>query len=331
MGLYFLTPGAGLRPSELSMTGEASAFAVARRRRISTGTRRSRARTCCISRASPPRSARAPPKRRARRRAPPQATGRAGLASTAITARSSGQAWDSDLRAILTELVGHGGHPVRQPPRHLVAARARVQRRRSDRRRDAAEAAFAAFPALKLIASTARHVVDADTTASRRGSTDATASHQTEEVVVAGIVDRIGAGDAFAAGVLHGMLSGQISIARVHAGLALTCLKHSLPGDASLFGARISRRSWRENLTCGAEVSIFALAVDTGVIENATMTTPLRTAIPTGCSPPSRRTRGIARALYARRRRICRSSARTATPIRPGSPRTSPSPIPRSC
>ena len=61
---------------------------------------------------------------------------------------------------------------------------------------------------------------------------------QTDEVVVAGIVDRIGAGDAFAAGILHGMLSGQDLDRTVHAELALTCLKHSLPGDASLFGER---------------------------------------------------------------------------------------------
>ena len=56
--------------------------------------------------------------------------------------------------------------------------------------------------------------------------------------MVAGIVDRIGAGDAFAAGILHGMRAGLDLDATVHAGLALACLKHSLPGDASLFGQR---------------------------------------------------------------------------------------------
>jgi 2-dehydro-3-deoxygluconokinase len=53
--------------------------------------------------------------------------------------------------------------------------------------------------------------------------------------VVAGIVDRIGGGDAYAAGILHGVLSGQDLEGIVASGLALTCLKHSLPGDASLF------------------------------------------------------------------------------------------------
>jgi hypothetical protein len=59
--------------------------------------------------------------------------------------------------------------------------------------------------------------------------------HQTEEVDVTGIVDRIGAGDAFAAGVLHAHLNGGDAAAMAQTGLALTVLKHSLPGDASLF------------------------------------------------------------------------------------------------
>ena len=104
------------------------------------------------------------------------------------------------------------------------------------RRREAAEAAFEAFPNLDLIASTARHVDDSDRhrIAARIDARDGAA--QTEEVVVAGIVDRIGAGDAFAAGVLHGIRLGRDRDWSVQAGLALACLKHSLPGDSSLFG-----------------------------------------------------------------------------------------------
>ena len=54
-------------------------------------------------------------------------------------------------------------------------------------------------------------------------------------MLVAGIVDRIGAGDAFAAGILHGIRTGRDLDWIVRSGLALTCLKHSLPGDFSLF------------------------------------------------------------------------------------------------
>ena len=107
-----------------------------------------------------------------------------------------------------------------------------------ERRREAAEAAFAAFPKLRLIASTARHVenVDEHRIAARLDTPER--GFQTDEVTVAGIVDRIGGGDAFAAGVLHGLRRG-LSLEEVaRSGLALTCLKHSLPGDASLFGQR---------------------------------------------------------------------------------------------
>ena len=108
----------------------------------------------------------------------------------------------------------------------------------AERRRDAAEAAFDAFPELRLVASTARHVVDAEThrLSARIDARDGAV--QTEEVTVSAIVDRIGAGDAFAAGVLHGLIGGEGLEPAVHAGLALACLKHGLPGDSSLFDAR---------------------------------------------------------------------------------------------
>jgi 2-dehydro-3-deoxygluconokinase len=143
-------------------------------------------------------------------------------------------AWDSDPRSILTELVSRadilfGNH------RDISLLLGRdFSGDGADRRREAAEAAFAAFPKLRFIASTARHVVDADHhRVSARVDSRETAV-QTEEMAVTGIVDRIGAGDAFAAGVLHGLDGGIEQAARY--GHALTCLKHSLPGDASLFG-----------------------------------------------------------------------------------------------
>jgi 2-dehydro-3-deoxygluconokinase len=148
------------------------------------------------------------------------------------------QRWDSDPRSILTELVSRseilfGNH------RDVSLLLGRDFGGDGEgRRRDAAEAAFAAFPKLKLIASTARHVEDADTHRISARIDGRDGSAQTEEVTVAGIVDRIGAGDAFAAGILHGLRTGRDLDWTVRAGLALTALKHSLPGDASLFAPR---------------------------------------------------------------------------------------------
>jgi 2-dehydro-3-deoxygluconokinase len=50
------------------------------------------------------------------------------------------------------------------------------------------------------------------------------------------ILAGLGAGDAFAAGVLHALRLGEGIDKAAADGLALTALKQSLPGDASLFG-----------------------------------------------------------------------------------------------
>ena len=49
-------------------------------------------------------------------------------------------------------------------------------------------------------------------------------------------IDRIGSGNAFAAGVLHGLETGLDDAATLDFGLAAACLKHSIPGDFNLVG-----------------------------------------------------------------------------------------------
>ena len=149
------------------------------------------------------------------------------------------EAWDSDPRATLTALVSladvmFGNH---RDVSLLLAQD--FSGEGSERRREASEAAFAAFPNLRLIASTARHLVNADHHRLAARIDTPEAHFQTREIDVTGIVDRIGGGDAFAAGVLHGLLTVPDDLEQVAAlGLALAALKHSLPGDASLFGSQ---------------------------------------------------------------------------------------------
>jgi 2-dehydro-3-deoxygluconokinase len=47
------------------------------------------------------------------------------------------------------------------------------------------------------------------------------------------IVDRVGAGDCFAAGLIYGMLSGLANQETLDFATAASCLKHSIPGDFS--------------------------------------------------------------------------------------------------
>ena len=95
----------------------------------------------------------------------------------------------------------------------------------------AATAAFAAWPRLQRIACTQRvqHSVDRHTLCAHLYTRDAHVG--TDAYEIEGIVDRIGAGDAFAAGVLHGLHGGMSDQQSLRFGLAAGCLKHSLPGD----------------------------------------------------------------------------------------------------
>jgi 2-dehydro-3-deoxygluconokinase len=103
-------------------------------------------------------------------------------------------------------------------------------------RRAAAEAAFAAFANLSLIAATARDAEHADHhRLSARIDTRA-GGFETEALTLSGIVDRIGGGDAFAAGVLHAWHAHEGDIAAIaRTGLALGALKHFVPGDSATF------------------------------------------------------------------------------------------------
>jgi 2-dehydro-3-deoxygluconokinase len=45
------------------------------------------------------------------------------------------------------------------------------------------------------------------------------------------IVDRVGTGDAFSAGLIHGLISGMPDKEALEFAVAASCLKHSIPGD----------------------------------------------------------------------------------------------------
>lgn len=236
MGLYFLSVGAGLRASEIVYDREDSSFALAGSGDFEWDQALAGANLLHLSGITPalgPRSAEL------------ATTAADAAAKRGVAVSFDGnyraqlwQRWDSKPREILARLVG-GAEIFFGNHRDISLLLGREFSGDGDqRRRDAAEGLFDAFPQLKLIASTARHVEDADRhrISARIDARDS--SVQTEEVTVAGIVDRIGAGDAFAAGVLHGLRLGRDLDWTVQAGLALTCLKHSLPGDAALFGPK---------------------------------------------------------------------------------------------
>ena len=237
MGLYFVTSGAGMRATEVVYDRAHSSFAQAPAHSWDWSMLLAGADRLHLSGITPALGAEPAAAALAAARA---ASERGIAVSFDGNFRAKlWERWDGNPRAILTELVGHadllfGNH--RDIALMLATDFGDVSQSGSeDRRRRAADAAFTAFPRLQMIASTARHVEDVDRhrLSARIDARDAVA--QTEEIVLAGIVDRIGGGDAFAAGVLHALRSGDGIEGAARYGLALSALKHSLPGDASLF------------------------------------------------------------------------------------------------
>jgi 2-dehydro-3-deoxygluconokinase len=234
MGLYFLESGAGLRPSSIVYDRAGSVFALSSRGDFDFASALEGARLFHLSGITPALG-----------------PGGVALAQAAVAAATSAgvpicfdgnyrallwDAWDSDPQRILTDLM-HSATVMIGNHRDISLLLGKAfSGDGADRRREAALAAFAAFPKLELIASTARHVVSAGhhRIAARIDAREG--AHQTGEVEVTGIVDRIGTGDAFAAGVLHQWLEGADLVAVADAGLAYTVLKHSQPGDMALIG-----------------------------------------------------------------------------------------------
>lgn len=233
IGLYFVTSGAGLRATEVIYDRAHSSFADMPAQAWDWDTLLAGADRLHLSGITPALG----PVPAAAALAAAEAASARGIA-VSFDGNWRGklwERWDGNPRAILSGLVAHadlmfGNH------RDIALLLGRdFSSDGADRRREAVEAAFEAFPKLQTIASTARQVEHVDLHRLSARIDTRTGHAQTEDVVLAGIVDRIGGGDAFAAGVLHALRSGGDSDSAARTGLALAALKHSLPGDASLF------------------------------------------------------------------------------------------------
>jgi len=229
MGLYFLEPPSGPLAGRVTYDRAGSAFASANPDEIDFAAALDGAALLHLSGITP-------------------ALGPAGvvLAKAAVSAaRDAGvpvcfdgnyraslwDAWDGDPRTILGELVAEADVLIgNHRDISLLLGRA-FTGDGPDRRREAAEAAFAAFPRLAAIASTARQV-DSAVTHRLAARVDLRETHwQTGEVTISPVIDRIGTGDAFAAGVLLRWMEAAGAKEMAVSGLALASMKHGMFGD----------------------------------------------------------------------------------------------------
>lgn len=95
------------------------------------------------------------------------------------------------------------------------------------------------FPKIKTVVSTQRY--DANASANGIGAVlwDGHSLLQSKRYTISHIIDRIGAGDAFMAGIIHGLINwpSDKQVALEFA-VAASCLKHSIPGDINLATAQ---------------------------------------------------------------------------------------------
>lgn len=101
----------------------------------------------------------------------------------------------------------------------------------AERRREAALAMLDAFPALEFVASTARHIVE-PTKHELAARIDTRDDHaQTKTLTITPVIDRIGTGDAFAAGILDALFANKPLAAMARSGLAAAAIAHGVRGD----------------------------------------------------------------------------------------------------
>ena len=237
MGLYFVTPGALMRPAEVLYDRAQSAFAEHVETAFDRDAGLADAGWLHLSGIT-------------------AATGAAGsAASVAIVEvanrnglgvsfdvnfrRTLWDRWKGDPARTLGALMG-GSEVAFAGERDLslILGRTFGDIAPEDRLRTAATAAFDVFPRLTIIACTHRvqHNVDAH-------SLSATMFHRTSASVrefragsidMSGVIDRVGGGDAFAAALLFGLRKQWSHQEALDFALAAMALKHSIPGDFNL-------------------------------------------------------------------------------------------------
>lgn len=229
MGLYFLEPGACLRASQVVYDRAGSAFAGAGAALFDFDRALAGVKLLHLSGIT-------------------AALGPGGLAlslAAIAAARAAGavisfdpnyrdllwSAWDSDPRGALTQLVGEADILFANHRDMTLLLGQPFAGDGAQRRSAAAQAAFAAFPRLQAMASTARTVLSQTHHRLSARVDTRTGSHQTDAIDVTDIIDRIGTGDAFATGVLHTWLHGGSAAAMASAGLAASAYKHGIHGD----------------------------------------------------------------------------------------------------
>jgi 2-dehydro-3-deoxygluconokinase len=226
MGLYFVTPGAGQRAADVLYDRAGSAFAIAPATADWTqlikgadwlhvsGVTPALDNTCEQAALNATRAARG-----------------AGV-KVSFDANFRAKLWEArgddprpTLNALFTEAdllfadIRDIGLATGQQPKDVV---------------DAAHIAFARYPSLQRLVCKERTTQSSDHHSIGAAMFTRDGATKSARRAVSGIVDRIGTGDAFAAGLLHGLTGGMDDQHVLDFAVAAACLKHYIAGDFNL-------------------------------------------------------------------------------------------------
>lgn len=233
LGLYFLTPAAGLRPAEVLYDRADSSFALADPDAVDWAAELDGADWLHVTGVTPaigPNAA----------EATLTAVRAARLKGLTVSfdgnyRQSLWDQWPTDGAAVLADIVAAADLFIgNDRDVALILGHDFPQTDPMERRLAAAEAAFTGFPQLSRVASTHRTVHDAGHHSLAGFLADRDGHWTAPALEVTGIVDRIGGGDAFAAGLIHGLRTSMPPRPALDFALAAAALKHAIPGDFNL-------------------------------------------------------------------------------------------------
>ena len=85
-----------------------------------------------------------------------------------------------------------------------------------------------------IVASTLRESLSASHNGWKAMLYDGKEFYQSKRYDILPIVDRVGAGDSFSAGLIHGLTSGMQPAQALEFAVAASALKHTIPGDVNM-------------------------------------------------------------------------------------------------
>ncbi|NNE57714.1 MAG: sugar kinase [Hellea sp.] len=227
MGLYFMSFGAAVRPSRIEYDRKDSAFALAGADAIDWDDVLKGATWLHMSGITPAIGE--------------NGTKAALRAVKAAKAAGVKVSFDGNYRAYLWEnWKGDGPAIIREILSYATLALINerdislVMGQTIKDRAEAFKIALKEFPELRALAATTRETITMDHHRISAELVTRTDRWESRPYNVAGIVDRIGGGDAFAVGLLHGLITDMARQDNIEFAAAASALKHSIRGDFNL-------------------------------------------------------------------------------------------------